>query len=153
MLLLNFELELLEANLLCLSCWLHCVLKIRLSAYKSEYEHECLHFYVCIMFIFSCFLFLLMSKRGRDKWIDKGERQKGRIVDIEYECIYWEGAYDGMHILRGSIWCLLIFFYVCISLKGVFLFHLISVLSSSKKGRLLSPCLILMIPKHPCYEF
>ena len=149
MLMMNFELELLEANLLCLSCWLHCVLKIRLSAYKSKYEHECLHFLVCIMF-----LFCWCQKRGEINELIRERDKKGRIVDIEYEYIYWEGAYwIWMHILRGSIWCLLIYFCVCISLEGVFLIHLISVLSSSKRGRLLSPCLILMIPKYSSYDF
>ena len=53
----------------------------------------------------------------------------------------------GEHIMLIDIFC------ICISLRGVFLIHLIGVLSSSKKGRLLSPCLILMIPKHLCCYF
>ena len=49
---------------------------------------------------------------------------------------------EGEHKMLIDIFC------ICISLGGVFLIHLIGVLSSSKRGRLLSPCLILMIPKH-----
>ena len=94
MLLMNFELELLEANLLCLSCWLHCVLKIRLSAYKSEYEHECLHFVFALFFLFLCFSFCWCQKRGKINELIREKDKKGRIVDIGYECIYWEGTYD-----------------------------------------------------------
>ena len=143
MLLMNFELELLEANLLYLSCWLHCVLKIRLSAYKLEYEHECLHFVFALFFLFLCFSFCWCQKGGEINELVRERDKKGRIVNIGYECIYWGGAYN-------AYWYI---FYVCISLERVFLIHLISVLSSSKKGRLLSPCLILMIPKHSYYNF
>ena len=77
--------------------------------------------------------------------VKKGERQMnlsmGRSFFVWYECIYW-----GEHIILIDIIC------ICISLGGVFLIHLIGVLSSSKRERLISPCLILMIPKHLyCY--
>ena len=53
---------------------------------------------------------------------------------------------EGEHIMLIDIIC------ICINLGGVFLIHLIGVLSSLKRGRLISPCLILIIPKHLCCD-
>ena len=108
---------------------------------------KCINFLWCLNCCFKSLLSmaydLLMTKRGRDKWIDKeeksefiNEKQKGKsfLVNMNAYDAYWYILY--MHKFRG-----------------VFLIHLIGVLSSSKKRRLLSPCLILMIPKHSCYDF
>ena len=88
---------------------------------------------------YSLFLYLFVD-------VKKGERQMNLSMGRSF--LFDMNAYiKGEHIMLIDIIC------ICISLGRVFLIHLIGILSSSKKERLLSLCLILMIPKHLCCYF
>ena len=114
------------------------LLLINIMLLRLTCVFNCLMIYMLELLFFLLYLFVNVIK---------GERQMN--LSMWRSFLFDMDAYiKGEHIMLIDR-----FFCICISLRGVFLIHLIGVLSSSKRGRLLNPCLILMIPKHFCYDF
>ena len=116
-------------------------------AYCKLCLESMLEYWICLnmleLLFFLLYLFVDVKKGERKMNLSMGEKNEsmGRsfLFDINAYIegehnVYWVNVY--MHMFRGS-----------------FLIHLISVLSSLKRGRLLSPCLILMVSKHLCCYF
>ena len=136
-------------------CWLTTDIKVHLIVGIALCAWICLNL-LQIICLDSCSLLLYI-------FVDVKKEERQMNLSIGRNFLFDINAYiEGDHIMLIDIIC------ICISLGGVFLIHLIGVLSSSKKGRLISSylrsrlsyelsfsslCLILMIPKHLCCYF